>query len=123
MTDAALTSASTYAQVRVREPIGDRTFGETPTIGGEGADIVVPGVRPGPVVQIEGRKGVWIASPSSADGVAVAGGSKLRFDGQPMAGPRDLRHHDVLAIGDAQVIVTSVSRTLLRLEVCHLVGN
>ena len=47
MTDGALASANTYAQVRVREPIGDRTLGETPTIGGEGSDIVVPGVDPG----------------------------------------------------------------------------
>ncbi len=29
----------------------------------------------------------------------------------------------MLAIGDAQIIVTDVSRTLLRLDVCHLVGN
>lgn len=115
MTDAALTSASTYAQVRVREPIGDRTFGETPTIGGEGANIVVPGVAPGAAVQIDRRKGVWIAHPVND--------SRVRFDGRPLAGTRDLRRHDVLAIGDAQVIVTEVSRTLLRLEVCHLVGN
>jgi len=63
MTDAALTSASAYAQVRVREPIGDRTFGETPTIGGEGADIIVPGTGPGPALQIDRRNGIWIASP------------------------------------------------------------
>jgi formylglycine-generating enzyme required for sulfatase activity len=115
MTDAALTSASTYAQVRVREPIGDRTFGETPTIGGEGANIVVPGARPGPAVQIERRKGVWIAHPLSE--------AKVRFNGHLLAGPRDLRRHDVFAVGDAQIIVTDVSRTLLRLEVCHLAGN
>src|SRR5262249_17883271 len=115
MTDAALTSANTYAQVRVSEPIGDRTLGETPTIGGEGADIVVPGVGAGAAAQIDRRKGVWIVSPSNE--------SKVRFDGRSLSGPRDLRRNDVLAIGDAQVIVTGVSRTLLRLEVCHLVGN
>jgi formylglycine-generating enzyme required for sulfatase activity len=115
MTDAALTSASTYAQVRVREPLGDRIFGETPTIGGKGADIVVPGAVPAAAVQIGRRKGVWIASPVND--------SRVRFDGHLLVTPRDLRRHDVLAIGDAQVIVTDVSRTLLRLEVCHLVGN
>ncbi len=115
MTDAALTSASTYAQVRVREPIGDRTFGETPTIGGEGADIVVPGTDPGTAVQIERRKGVWVAHP--------ANDARVRFNGRPLAAPRDLRRHDVLAIGDAQIVVTDVSRTLLRLDVCHLAGN
>jgi formylglycine-generating enzyme required for sulfatase activity len=113
MTDAALTSASTYAQVRVREPFGDRTFGETPTIGGEGANIVVPGAHPGAAVQIERRKGVWIAHSHS----------KIRFNGRLSAGPRDLRRHDVFAVGDAQIVVTDVSRTLLRLEVCHLAGN
>jgi formylglycine-generating enzyme required for sulfatase activity len=115
MTDGALASANTYAQVRVREPIGDRTLGETPTIGGEGSDIVVPGVGPGVVVQIERRKGVWIFSPTSD--------VRVRFDGRLLTAPRDLRRHDVLAIGDAQVIVTDISRTLLRLDVCHLVGN
>ena len=115
MTDGALASASTYAQVRVREPIGDRTLGETPTIGGEGADIVVPGTGPGVAIQIERRKGVWIAHP--------AGDARVRFDGRLLTTPRDLRRHDVLAVGDAQVVVTDVSRTLLRLDVCHLVGN
>jgi len=115
MTDAAATSASTYAQVRVREPIGDRIFGETPTIGGEGANIVVPGERPGTAVQIDRHKGVWIAHPVND--------SRVRFNGRLLAGPRDLRRHDVFAVGDAQIVVTDVSRTLLRLEVCHLAGN
>jgi formylglycine-generating enzyme required for sulfatase activity len=121
MTDGALANASTYAQVRVREPIGDRTFGETPTIGGQGsdniqaADIVVPGTGPGAAVQIERRKGVWVAHRVND--------ARVRFDGRLLAAPRDLRRHDVLAIGDAQVIVTDVSRTLLRLDVCHLLGN
>lgn len=115
MTDGALASANTYAQVRVREPIGERTLGETPTIGGEGSDIVVPGVGPGIAVQIERRKGVWIVSPASD--------ARVRFDGRVLRSARDLRRHDVLAIGDAQVIVIDISRTLLRLDVCHLVGN
>jgi len=95
--------------------MGDRIFGETPTIGGEGANIVVPGALPGPHVQIDRRKGVWIAHPIDD--------SRVRFDGRPLTGPRDLRRHDVLAVGDAQIVVTDMSRTLLRLEVCHLVGN
>jgi hypothetical protein len=121
MTDGALATPSTYAQVRVREPIGERTFGETPTIGGPGsdliraADIIVPGTGPGVAVQIERRKGVWIIHP--------VGDARVRFDGRLLGAPRDLRRHDVLGVGDAQVIVTDVSRTLLRLEVCHLVGN
>src|SRR5262249_49901075 len=80
-----------------------------------GADIIVPGVHPGPALQIDRRKGVWIASPANE--------ARVRFDGRVMAGQRDLRRQDVLAVGDAQIIVTGVSRTLLRLDVCHLVGN
>jgi len=113
MTDGALAGASTYAQVRVREPIGERTLGETPTLGGEGSDIVVPGVDPGVVVQIERRKGVWIFRPTN----------RVRFNGRLLTAARDARRHDVLAVGDAQIIVTEVSRTLLRLDVCHLAGN
>jgi formylglycine-generating enzyme required for sulfatase activity len=47
----------------------------------------------------------------------------VRFNGRLLESPRDLRRHDVFAVGDAQIVVTDVSRTLLRLEVCHLVGN
>src|SRR4051794_13188173 len=116
MTDGALAGASSYAQVRVREPMGDRILGETPTIGGEGSDIVVPGVGPGEAVRIERGRGVWTVHATSYN-------VRVRFDGRLITSPRDLRRHDVLTIGDAQVVVTDVSRTLLRLDVCHLVGN
>jgi len=116
MTDGALAGANSYAQVRVREPMGDRILGETPTIGGEGSDIVVPGVGPGEAVRIERGRGVWTVHSTGYN-------VRVRFDGRLITSPRDLRRHDVLTIGDAQVVVTDVSRTLLRLEVCHLVGN
>src|SRR5580698_1022403 len=103
MTDGALAGASTYAQVRVREPIGGRTLGETPTIGGEASDIVVPGVGPGVAIQVERRKGVWVFRPVSD--------VRARFDGRLLTGARDLRRHDVLAIGNAQIVVTDISRT------------
>ncbi len=96
-------------------PLGIALSARSPTIGGEGSDIVVPGVVPGIAVQIERRKGVWIFSPASD--------VRVRFDGRLLTAPRDLRRHDVLAIGDAQIVVTDISRTLLRLDVCHLVGN
>jgi Sulfatase-modifying factor enzyme 1/PEGA domain len=115
MTRAALTSAINYAQVRVREPLGERTFGETPTIGGDGADVVVPGLAAGIVLQIERLKGVWMVRPVAQEPV--------RFDGQLLIGARDLRRQDVISIGDAQIVVTDTSRTLLRIDVCHLVGN
>jgi hypothetical protein len=115
VTDAALTKSSSHAQVRIREPAGERTLADTPTIGGTGADVVVPGIDPGSAVQIERRKGIWTAQP--------LGRSVIRFDGRPITDVRELTQHDVLVIGDAHVIVTDVSRTLLRLDVCHLVGN
>lgn len=115
MTDAALTNPSTHAQVRLREPAGDRTFGETPTIGGTGADIVIPGIGAGGALQIARRRGVWIAEP--------IGDARVRIDGRAMSATRDLRRHDVIAVGDAQIVVTDISRTLLRIDVCHLVGN
>jgi len=114
MNEPAMRPAAPYAQARVREPAGDRTLGETFSIGGAGADIVVPGVPEGAALRVERRKGVWVAEPVAA---------LARFDGRPLVGPRDLRRNDVLALGDAQLIVTDVSRTLLRLDVCHLVGN
>ena len=108
-----------YAQTRIREPAGDRTLGETFSVGGVGSDIVVPGTGVDALIQVERRKGVWVAHPvprTSEFGSA-------RFDGRPLNSPRDLRRNDVIAVGDAQLIVTDVTRTLLRLDVCHLVGN
>src|SRR5215831_12810793 len=107
-----------YAQTRIREPAGDRTLGETFSIGGTGADIVVPGVTGGAVLRVERRKGMWILQNAAAPGTH----RPARFDGLPLMMARDLRRNDVIAIGDAQLIVSDVSRTLLRLEVCHLVG-
>ena len=104
-----------WGQVRVREPAGERVLGETLSIGGSGADIVVPGVEPGAALSIRRRPGVWLAQP--------AAGALVRFNGRPLNAERDLRRDDVLAVGDAQVRVTDASRTLLRLTVEHLAGN
>ena len=49
-----------YAQIRVREPAGERTFGGSLTIGGEGADIVVPGTAAGPALRLEWRDRQWV---------------------------------------------------------------
>lgn len=124
---AAMRPGASYAQARIREPAGDRVLGERFTIGGPGADIVVPGVavRPegagsaagssGVVLTVERRKGIWAAEPAPE--------ALVRFNGRPLTQVRDFRRNDVLAIGDAQVVVTDVTRTLLRLDVLHLAGN
>jgi formylglycine-generating enzyme required for sulfatase activity len=84
-------------------------------VGGEGADVVVPGVPPGPAITIQRRSADWFALPAA--GVAV------RLDGRPLAHARELHRDDVLGVGDAQVLITDDSRTRLQLDVQHLVGN
>lgn len=116
MTEAAVSKpGASYAQIRVREPAGERTLGANLSIGGEGADIVVPGTPPGVALVIERREADWWATPEA--------GAAVRFDGRPLARTRELHRDDVLSVGDAQVVVTEDSRTRLRLDVLHLVGN
>src|SRR5207237_6370233 len=100
MNDALLIQGA-YAQVRIREPEGERTLGERISVGGATADVVVPGVEAGGALAIERRKGLWVAAPASA--------AAIRFNGRPLTSARDLRRHDVLALGDAQVVVTDMS--------------
>src|ERR1700722_15099864 len=106
--------SAAYAQVRIREPLGERVLGERTTIGGIGSDIVVPGVEAEVALTIERRKGIWVAEPA---------GNAVRFNGRPLTAPRDLRRADTLTVGAAQVVATDVSRTLLRVDVHHLAGN
>ena len=119
MNDVALSKPGAYAHVRVREPAGERTLGTSVSVGGDGgeerADIIVPGAASGVVLRIERQGADWIATP--------APGAALRFDGRPLARPRELHKDDVLSIGEAQVVVLDDSRTRLRLDVQHLVGN
>jgi formylglycine-generating enzyme required for sulfatase activity len=116
MNKAAVTARpGTLAQVRIREPAGERTLDAPLTIGGEGAQVVVPGTAAGPALQVARRDGVWF--------VQRTGQEPAGLDGQPLRDARDLRRGDVFHLGDAQIVVIDLSRTLLRLEVCHLVGN
>src|SRR5690242_13379012 len=107
-------SSVAYAQVRVREPLGERILGDEVSIGGTDADVVVPGVDPGPALAIGRHKGVWVLEPR---------GKAARVNGRPLTSSRDLRKGDVVALGEAQIAVTDMSRTLLRIEIHHLVGN
>jgi PEGA domain-containing protein len=109
-----LNSPVAYAQVRVREPLGERILGEAVSLGGSESDIVVPGAAPGHALAIERRKGVWVVEPRD---------KTVRVNGRPLSAPRDLRKGDTLALGEAQVIVTDASRTLLRIDIQHLIGN
>jgi formylglycine-generating enzyme required for sulfatase activity len=116
MSDAAVIKpGASYAQIRVNEPAGERSFGERLSIGGDGADIVVPGTPPGPALIIERREADWWATPEA--------GAAVRFDGRPLTRTRELHRDDVLSIGDAQLVIGEDARTRLRLDVQHLVGN
>ncbi|HVY82287.1 MAG TPA: PEGA domain-containing protein [Steroidobacteraceae bacterium] len=115
MNEAAVKPGASYAHIRVKEPAGERSLGVRLTIGGEGADIVVPGTAPGAALTIERREAEWWASPEPGAGV--------RFDGRPLSHTRELHKDDVLSVGEAQIIVLDDSRTRLRLDVQHLAGN
>ena len=114
MTESGPISSIAYAQVRVREPLGERILGETTSLGGEDSDVVVPGVDPGPACLIDRRKGIWVVEPRA---------KSVWVNGRPLTGPRDLRKHDSLTVGEAQIVVTDASRTLLRIDVHHLAEN
>ena len=108
-----------YAQVRVHEPLGERVLGETVSIGGaepevRNPDVIVPGAAPGRCVVIERRKSVWVVAPVT---------NTARFNGRPLTDTCDLHRNDTLSLGDAQIVVRDVSRTLLRVDIHHLVGN
>lgn len=109
-----MNSSIAYAQVRVREPLGERILGEAVSVGGSDSDIVVPGAAPGCALTINRRKGVWMVETN---------GPTVRANGRLLMAPRDLRKGDTLALGEAQIVVTDASRTLLRLDIHHLVGN
>ncbi|MEJ1966341.1 MAG: PEGA domain-containing protein [Gammaproteobacteria bacterium] len=132
MNDAAVSKPGAYSHVRVREPAGERTLGTTVSIGGEGspeqaaasdanpagsprAEVIVPGVPDGIALTIERRDADWIAVPVP--------GATIRLDGRLLTRPRELHKDDVLSVGEAQIVVLDDSRTRLRLDVQHLVGN
>ncbi|MEJ0037047.1 MAG: PEGA domain-containing protein [Gammaproteobacteria bacterium] len=75
----------------------------------------MPGAASGIVLTIERRGADWVATP--------APGAVIRFDGRPLAKTHELRKDDVLSVGEAQIVVLDDSRTRLRLDVQHLVGN
>ncbi len=69
------------------------------------------------LLSIERRSADWFATPTASAGTPVL------LDGRTFKAARELHKDDVLSIGDAQIIVLDDSRTRLRLDVQHLVGN
>jgi len=115
MSDGLSMQPGAWGQVRVTEPAGERVLPESLSIGGSGADVVVPGAEAGAALTVVRRAGLWLAEPQR--------GALVRFNGRPLGAARDLRRNDVLGVGDAQVSVAGATRTLLKLSVAHLAGN
>jgi formylglycine-generating enzyme required for sulfatase activity len=119
MNEAAASKPGAYAHIRVREPAGERALGASVSVGGEGgpdaAEVVVPGAPAGIALIVERREGEWFAVPQP--------GASVRFDGRPLTAARELHKDDVLSVGEAHILVLDDSRTRLRLDVQHLVGN
>ncbi|MGB6452438.1 MAG: PEGA domain-containing protein [Steroidobacteraceae bacterium] len=113
--DARPGEAGISARIAVAEPQGERIFERRLAIGGEGAEVVVPGSPAGALLWIERRETAWTAQ--ALDGANVA------FDGRVLAGARALRQGDVLAVGRAQIVVAALTRSELHLDVRHVVGN
>ena len=82
------------SRLRVCEPAGERLFSDSVTLGGEGAEVVVPGAAPGGALRIGHRPGVW--------SVQSLGGTPVLLDGSELHGSRDLRPGDALRVGDAR---------------------
>ncbi|HUI59192.1 MAG TPA: PEGA domain-containing protein, partial [Steroidobacteraceae bacterium] len=76
---------------------------------------VVPGTGAGVAIAIERHDTMWTARP--------LGGTRLWLNGQQLTASRSLSRYDVITVGDAQVTVNNLTRTLLHLDVLHLVGN
>lgn len=102
------------ARIHVREPAGLREFAWPLSVGGPGADVVVPGTSVAQGFRIERAAVDWCAMPDR---------ELLCLNGEHGAAARELRTGDTLALGDAQIIVVAVAPDALSLEVRHLVGN
>jgi formylglycine-generating enzyme required for sulfatase activity len=129
MNDVAVKPGA-YTHVRVREPAGERSLGTSVTVGGEPThaevspeaarpDVIVPGASPGVLLTIDRQGADWFATPVPGR----ASRAPLLLNGRPFNKPRELHKDHVLSIGDAQIVVVDDSRTRLRLDVQHLVGN
>jgi len=101
------------ARISVSEPLGRREFDAPLSIGAAGSDIVVPGSDAAPALVLDTDEGLWRVTP--------AGDALVRLNGERLREARDLRAGDVIALGDAQVIVRATAPCAI--EVLHLAGN
>ncbi len=104
------------AFVHVDEPAGARRLAAPLGVGGPGARVIVPGAADGEQLRLEFADGLWSAQPLSE--------GRTRINAELLGGAaRELRAGDVLAAGDAQLLVVAISPAELHLAVRHLAGN
>ena len=118
MNDAALSKPGAYAQIRVREPAGERTLGTRSS-----------------TARRRGRAKSWCpafprASRYASSGATATGsrfpqpGAAVRFDGRPLTrAARAAQRRCAVRRRCADRRSSTTSRTRLRLDVQHLVGN
>jgi formylglycine-generating enzyme required for sulfatase activity len=97
--------------VRLHEPLGERSVALPLTIGGAGATIVVPGEFDAPL-QLLTRAGQWWLHP--------AANTHAQLNGALITEPVALTDDDVIGVGSAQIIVQPSAG---HIQVSHLLGN
>ncbi len=101
------------AHAAVHEPLGRRELAAPFTIGAAGSDVVVPGAASVAALTFNVEDGLWRVTPAQSTGA--------RLDGERLREPRDLHAGDVIALGDAQVVVRATAPCII--DVLHLAGN
>jgi formylglycine-generating enzyme required for sulfatase activity len=101
--------------VHIHEPLGERVASLPLDLGGEGADLPLPGAT-GPSLRITAAGRQWLAESLHTDASSAA----PLINGLPPRTAQPLVDGDVITLGDAQVIVHPAAG---RLEVLHLAGN
>ena len=99
--------------IEVREPAGARQLALPLSVGGIGAQVVVPGAD-GAALQIDKQSFGFVAT--RGDGEAIY------LNGERLVAPRELRDGDALRVGAAHLSVV-LQGPRLRLDVLHLEGN
>ncbi len=101
------------ARATLHEPLGRRELAAPFSVGEAGADVLVPGAALPVALRFEVDDGLWR--------VSAAEGSAARLNGERLHETRDLRAGDVIALGQAQLVVRAVAPCVI--DVLHLAGN
>ena len=106
------------SRVELLEPMGARSLQAPLTLGGIGADIVLPGAADGVCLQLEAAATGWLVFAPGGRGALL---NAQKLTGANAATGRELLPGDVIEIGDARIVVAGAEP--LQLDVRHVVGN